>query len=245
MIIVSAVIAFRFQDVLEEYNITQRRIEDVNRNSIKAFIRGQEAEREALAIALDHNIGIELKSISQDIQSVAREDSPECPMMTSLDHLNDVEEDLQRIASDFVIDWGNIELQDLINRIFNELKAVLPDVRVLVDSDKGVNDFEIGDLTRLNLYRILQEACNNVIKHAHASEVHARFEIVDKVLEVVIDDDGVGFDVHKIVLKKGIGLRNMETRIKALNGKIGVSSTPGVGTRIELRIPEEQHDIAT
>jgi two-component sensor histidine kinase len=241
MLAISAVIAFRFQDVLEEYNVTQRRIENVNRNSIKAFINGQEVERQALAVQLEKQIGVDLNTIEYDLRNMAREGGRDEEIDNSILHLHDVRKDLERIASDFVADWNEVDLTELIDRVFNELKMVLPGVRVIVDIDDRVSGLPVNDLVKLNVYRILQEACNNIIKHAEAFEVQASFDVCNGGLEVVLDDDGVGFESGSIDLRKGIGLKNMETRTKALGGKILIRSTPGVGTRVQLNIPVEQN----
>jgi signal transduction histidine kinase len=86
------------------------------------------------------------------------------------------------------------------------------------------------------LYRVAQEALNNVLKHAHASRVTVRLEVHDgqAVLEVV--DDGVGFEP---VVRGGCGdgLRGMRERAARLSGTLMVESAPGAGTRVRAEVP--------
>jgi signal transduction histidine kinase len=85
-------------------------------------------------------------------------------------------------------------------------------------------------------YRVAQEALNNVSKHAHASRVDILLEARDGTVTMVIEDDGVGFDVGDHVNKdKGIGLIGMEERAGLVGATLDIESQPGRGTSIFLR----------
>ncbi|NWF81814.1 MAG: tetratricopeptide repeat protein [Chloroflexi bacterium] len=85
------------------------------------------------------------------------------------------------------------------------------------------------------LYYIVVEALNNVLKHAAASEVALLLTQVGHEVRVEVCDDGRGFDVDK--RRAGMGLRNIAERVARLNGWLELSSTPGEGTRLEVAIP--------
>lgn len=85
---------------------------------------------------------------------------------------------------------------------------------------------------KLALYRIVQEQLNNIIKHSKANSVEIRLLYINEVLNLVIIDDGVGFDPTRPV--GGIGLTNIEARIKHLNGRLNVVSSPGKGCKLEI-----------
>jgi signal transduction histidine kinase len=93
--------------------------------------------------------------------------------------------------------------------------------------------------TEISAYRIIQEAVNNVAKHAQATciEVGLRFE--DEVLEISVRDDGRGFSVEEatLIYGKHAGLIGMRERVRSLGGKLSVSSTAGQGTSIKAVIP--------
>ena len=93
----------------------------------------------------------------------------------------------------------------------------------------------------LNIYRITQEAINNVIKHANASEVFVQLMIHPNEIIYTFEDNGKGFD--KMITnagKKGIGIKSMYNRAKAMSGECDVESSIGEGTTITIVIPIEQ-----
>jgi signal transduction histidine kinase len=89
--------------------------------------------------------------------------------------------------------------------------------------------------TKGELLRIMQEALNNILKHAHAKHVDIQLFKHDKQLVITIEDDGRGFDETNH--QAGIGLANMRARAESLDGTMEVSSKPGQGTSILLTIP--------
>ena len=89
----------------------------------------------------------------------------------------------------------------------------------------------------LTIYRVAQEALNNVVKHAHASRVDVLLEARDRTVVLVIEDDGVGFEPDAAATAaKGIGLAGMRERAALVGGSLQVESQPG-GTTIYLRCP--------
>jgi len=91
----------------------------------------------------------------------------------------------------------------------------------------------------INLYRIVQEALNNVLKHAHASVVILQIKREQKAISVSLLDNGCGFPERPDdgTSRSGFGLTGMRERAKALRGSIELLSTPGRGTRVTLRVP--------
>lgn len=100
---------------------------------------------------------------------------------------------------------------------------------------------------RLSIFRILQEIMSNIIKHAQASSVNIEFIYRKKDLLITVEDNGVGFDTTLPKNKKGIGIRNIESRIQLLSGifhitsgKKNTSEDGKPGTYIFIRIPNTQ-----
>jgi signal transduction histidine kinase len=91
------------------------------------------------------------------------------------------------------------------------------------------------DLT-LCLYRIVQEALQNAAKYSRAQKVTVRLGRDARQLVLVVEDNGVGFDVPK-AWAKGLGLLSMRERLEALDGTFEIRSAPGAGTRLEVRVP--------
>ena len=86
------------------------------------------------------------------------------------------------------------------------------------------------------LYRIAQEALNNVIKHAHARLITVSLSQHDQVVTMEIADDGVGFDPGAVKARGGMGLPAMQERAAVLGGRLVVISKPGEGTRLVMEV---------
>lgn len=90
----------------------------------------------------------------------------------------------------------------------------------------------------LLIFRVIQEAITNILKHAKARSVNIELHYgSNNLLEVKIEDDGNGFQQKETEKHSGIGLHNMEKRCKMLNGNFSCTSEPGKGTIISLQIP--------
>jgi two-component system, NarL family, sensor kinase len=91
----------------------------------------------------------------------------------------------------------------------------------------------------LILFRIVQEAMNNIIKHAHASTIAISANFSKGRLHLAIDDDGKGFElpIERGDMNRGIGLRSMQNRVELLNGQFAIESTPAKGTQIQISVP--------
>lgn len=87
----------------------------------------------------------------------------------------------------------------------------------------------------LQLYRILQEALQNVQKHAKANEVEIQLFQHDNELVMTIEDDGVGFDQANRTT--GLGTKNMRLRTQQIKGEFSISSAVGEGTSIMVSVP--------
>ena len=99
-----------------------------------------------------------------------------------------------------------------------------------------------GELPRLTpraeaeLLRIVQEALNNVVRHADATVVRVRAGVVDAHLELVVADNGIGFEPSEV--KKGcFGLASMRERALIIGGALAIDSRPQDGTRIRVSVP--------
>jgi signal transduction histidine kinase len=85
------------------------------------------------------------------------------------------------------------------------------------------------------LYRIAQEALNNTLKHAQASNVVVSLRTQDGNYVLEIEDDGVGFEPTESAAEAGLGLRNIKERAAALGATVDITSQPGAGTRLTVQ----------
>jgi signal transduction histidine kinase len=117
-------------------------------------------------------------------------------------------------------------------------------VRDYVQSYKTTLDFAADDLdsprltplVAATMFRILQEALTNVARHADATKIDVLLKREEATLELVVRDDGVGFDANR-EHDDGLGLRGMRERVTLLGGSIEIESRPGQGTAVCARIP--------
>ncbi len=89
---------------------------------------------------------------------------------------------------------------------------------------------------RHNIFLIVKEALTNILKHSGASEVHLQIKITPQTLEIIIADNGQGFDPRAASDGQRNGLENMQRRTAAVGGKLSLTSSPGGGTRVEFSI---------
>ncbi len=105
----------------------------------------------------------------------------------------------------------------------------------------GLEQIRINPDTEINLYRLVQEALNNIRKHAGATKVNVRLVASYPHVILRVEDNGIGFDVDlQEVLgtkHKHMGMRSMEERVSLLGGKMNIKSRSGEGTRIFIEVP--------
>lgn len=164
-----------------------------------------------------------------------------------------------------------LELQTLIDlnkEIINGMREIIYDLRPMSLNNIGFvssveaycqhlrrnDNFEVvlkvmgqeqklSSITSVTLFRILQEACNNSLKHSKAKKVYIRITYTEDTIELDVDDDGVGFNVDLMENRDdedflhGFGLSTMRERAKLLSGTFSIKSRPGFGTKIHVSVP--------
>jgi len=149
---------------------------------------------------------------------------------SSIAQLSDISKSLN---ADIIIQQGLLQaLEEEIQRIRQaDQFEVIYEVKgspVFMDSNK-----------ELIIFRIIQEAFNNVIKHAKASAVHLQLDYCPEQLQILIADNGRGFDPERNRNGGNAGLKNMETRAHILKGEMQVFSSAESGTNLIFTIPIE------
>ena len=102
----------------------------------------------------------------------------------------------------------------------------------------------LGNITEINLYRITQEAVNNAIKYAESTHIIVSVSHSKEILSISIEDNGKGFDPESIASEKsgnrGMGLTFMKERVKFIDSRLFINSSPGESTRVTLNLPLKQ-----
>ncbi len=152
-----------------------------------------------------------------------------------LDELQEIEKEIRDVSHKLNASFESsaINFSTIIEQLLKD-KNTIGNFEYKLEIDKSISWKTIDQITQVNIYRILQEALQNVIKHAHATLVSVDFSIQNAQLIFSIKDNGKGFENKK---HKGIGMKNMRSRVHKLKGIIEVSSTTGEGTSIQIKIP--------
>ena len=120
------------------------------------------------------------------------------------------------------------------------IQSIINNVRGLSNIEFQSNIDNIDDLfsknSEINIYRILQEGINNVLKHSGAKNVNVSVSLVNDLVTLKVIDDGEGFDIEKIETK-GFGMQNLAKRVSLLKGTIKIKSRIESGTKILVKIP--------
>jgi signal transduction histidine kinase len=88
------------------------------------------------------------------------------------------------------------------------------------------------------LYRIIQEAINNAVRHAGASQISVRLGVIGHAVEATIEDDGIGYNQNDPTIRtRRLGLTSMEERAEELGGEVNIKSHSGKGSRVQVRVP--------
>ena len=106
---------------------------------------------------------------------------------------------------------------------------------IVVHADLG-EEPDIPLEVKQDLYRIVQEALHNTVKHARATQVELRMNQLDGMVTVEVCDNGTGFDTTSS-FPGHLGLHSMQERVKSLGGELEIESIPGQGTCIQAQVP--------
>lgn len=126
------------------------------------------------------------------------------------------------------------------------LQAALTELAEQINAGKLNVELEHKISTKLNpeaevnIYRIIQESINNILKHSDASNAKIKLEQVDQNLLLTIKDDGKGFDSNNVAAISGNGLNNICSRVDFMKGKITISSNSKTGTSFTIQLPLKQ-----
>jgi signal transduction histidine kinase len=120
-----------------------------------------------------------------------------------------------------------------INRFSNRINT-LGKINFLLDIEDGFLESDLGSIDKFNLYRIVQEFINNSIKHAQAETLVFKMYKAESDIIIEISDDGIGFELEKV--EKGLGIQNLQHRMKMSNIKGNLISSPNNGSKLIIQI---------
>jgi signal transduction histidine kinase len=197
-------------------------------------------EKKRLAQDLHDGILGRMFGLRLGLDSLNASNDPEAPQrrLELLNELKNIEQDIREISHDL-----NREKQVLINNFVSivhnllEEQKTLHSAKITYTIDDDIAWDKIANNIKINLYRILQEALQNINKYAQAKNIRVEIIADQENVYLKVIDDGIGFDVSK--KSKGIGMQNMISRTNDCQGIIDVHSKKDEGTKIIITVPKE------
>ncbi|QLE01953.1 type IV pili methyl-accepting chemotaxis transducer N-terminal domain-containing protein [Galbibacter sp. BG1] len=206
------------------------------------IIENQEQEQNRIAKDIHDGIGQMLTGLKFNIESINPENIEKTK--EKITHLKELTANIIKGVRTATFNLTPPELTDhgivpALTKLSQEL-AKFTGKNIVLFNKTGFND-RLDSVTEINIYRITQEAVNNAIKYAESSHILITVSHSKDLLSISIDDNGKGFNIKKIKPRKngegGMGLTFMQERIKYINGRLFMSSTPGEGTKVTINVP--------
>jgi signal transduction histidine kinase len=219
------------------------RLKEMETESILSIITGQENERGRIAREIHDGIGPLLAYSILELDAFLDEyvdqnnDMAEEKLMNIRQTLDSITNGLRDLSHHLIPrlldEFGLLSaFSNLIIRMNNTIKS-----KVEFFSNIGYEIRFDRDI-ELNLYRCGQELVNNSVKHAKASEILVQLIKHDQSIVLMVEDDGIGFEQHENNLENfGIGLINIETRVRTLNGEFIIETRENKGTIASIELP--------
>ena len=245
IIILAGMMAYYFvRRQQNEKRIANERIntllKDQELRSVSDMLDAQEGERNRIASDLHDRLGSMLStvklyfnSVEEQIGVMKEQNRNQYHKATSL--LDEACDEVRKISHDLVS--GELVKFGLVPAL-SQLKETIENTGKLKMQVLAFGmEKRLEGNVEISLYRVVQELMNNILKHSKADHVTIQLNKAEGNLNIVVEDNGVGFDVAAARQKDGIGLKNLETRINKLSGSIFIDSGRGRGTTTIIDIP--------
>lgn len=205
--------------------IKKARIIAEQQKLLQATIETQEQERKRIAEDLHDGVGQSLIVFKNILSSsTSKED---------LQRFNEIIEEVRSVSHQMMpaalTKFGLTEaLQDLLSK--NKLPFNCKFEATPLKERLSPN-------IEINLYRVVQELINNIIKHAEATEVEVQLYKSKNQLIITVEDNGIGFNMNNLVKNKGIGISNIKSRLQTIHGEITYEKSYHSGTLVIIKVP--------
>jgi signal transduction histidine kinase len=205
---------------------------------IDAMLEGQEKERLRMASDLHDNLGGLLAAVKLHLQSLTSKKN----FMGSDHALNRtealLEEAYQQVRGMAHAGNAGVNAQEgLLPAIKNFATKVSILNRLTIDVQEHGMNSRLENSLEISIFRITQELITNVIKHAHANAAVIHLTQYEDTINLMVEDNGVGFDISQIKPSAGMGLHSIQRKIENLGGRVTIDSIAQKGTTVIIDIP--------
>lgn len=227
---------FKRQQFLNQEMLTMEK--EFEAQNLRAVITGEEQERLRLARELHDGLGALLASVKV-LFNASQYDFPdikEIPTYQKADNLLDqacreVREISHNLSPSVLDHYG------LGHAIEHECEIINNNHKIDVECILHGLDTPLESSLQVSIYRISQELMRNIVKHAEASEIILQITVEDEQIQMTVEDNGKGFNVDEELAKRGIGLKNIQSRVAYLKGSMEIESAPGQGCAVYIGLP--------
>lgn len=230
------------QDVTEKI-LAENKLAAERKSRLKevtaAVLYAQEKERASMGIELQENLYQVLAIAAMYVQMAKSSDSrKDIYLEESKLLISTVITKISAISKSLII--PEIHIIGLFENIKNLIKDQMEVHPFKVEFKvKTIHENEMGENLQRNIFRIIQEQMNNIIKHADASHVVIKLSKQANNFVLAISDDGIGCEVSKA--KHGVGIINIQSRVDLYDGSIAIVSKPGEGYLLKVLLPIKNH----
>jgi len=233
-------------DCLSSYEMAHRGFREAV-NALRRLNELLEEEARRIAHALHDDAGQLLASIHITVAGIARDLPPRARQgLRQVDELlQEIEANLRRLSHELrptiLDDLGLVPALEFLAKGVTARSGIPINV-------EGGRDRRLSPRVETTLYRVVQEALRNAVKHSGASRIHVRLAVVGNEVHCSVRDNGRGFDYRSAPTEngeRGLGLIGMRERLSALGGDLRIDSAPGRGTELKFTTPLEGHDANT
>jgi signal transduction histidine kinase/ligand-binding sensor domain-containing protein len=228
-----------------KYRIAQlQRIQSAQQAFARQLIASQERERKRIAGELHDSLGQSLVIIRNWALLGAGQLEKDAPAREELDEINAVTSRAINEVRDIAYNLGpyHLERLGLANSIRDMVKSVEKISSVAITTELDPIEGALSRETEMSLYRIAQEALNNVVKHSQAIEANVSLKRETSGVRLTVTDNGKGFNPQMSAPSdhfglNGFGLNGIAERVRLLGGALTIRSAPGQGTTVEAVLP--------
>lgn len=234
----------------EKSSLNKKELKEKQGKYQRKIIEIQEIERQRIARELHDSIVQSLTNTIHKIEictKIMDVDTVRCRL--ELHVISKTIRDIIQEMRNIIYDLRPTSLDDfqLDNILEKEIHKICKSEILNVSYETLGESIELSPMMSLSILRIVQEACNNIMKHARAENVLIQVEYKKEKIVVRIEDDGVGFIIDDIQnLKKedgsGLGISMMKERVFLFAGRLELNSEPGKGTKILVEVPIDKED---
>jgi len=223
------------RDISERKNVEDE-LKSERESRLSALIDGQEMERQRFSRELHDGLGQELIAMKMKYENIINQQcgGTKDNLILLLEQFDKVIDEVRRISENLMP--SILKEFGIDNALKNLSKTFTTLSEIKVHYDSIGNFDKIDDKTKTYLYRISQEALNNIAKHSEATEVNIQLIELSGNLRLIIEDNGKGFNFTPNFVSKGNGIYNIKERANLINALISIDSAPGKGTVITIKV---------